>query len=211
VPGCPIRSFAHVFLTGQAPWFICPIRIDGLYSRSGSNGAVDRSGNYTSQQCQKFKPQPAGCNAVDCSASRLRYRLTERRERHTELMKLRVFMHRISSLSLLLLLLPVASVHGQTEKEQVSAITSALRAGEFDKALELLQPALRNAPNNPQLWMFSGLAYSGKRDSKSAFTSYQHALEVSPDYLPALGIYLLSTRTRGFARLFACPGRISAN
>jgi len=95
-------------------------------------------------------------------------------------------MHRISSLSLLLLLLPVASVHGQTEKEQVSAITSALRAGEFDKALELLQPALRNAPNNPQLWMFSGLAYSGKRDSKSAFTSYQHALEVSPDYLPAL-------------------------
>jgi tetratricopeptide (TPR) repeat protein len=75
---------------------------------------------------------------------------------------------------------------GQTATEQTGSITSALRTREFDRALELLGPALRGAPNNPQLWMFQGLAFSGKRDSKSALGSYLHALKISPDYLPAL-------------------------
>jgi tetratricopeptide (TPR) repeat protein len=34
--------------------------------------------------------------------------------------------------------------------------------------------------------MFEGLAYAGKKDAKSALVAYQHALKVSPDYLPAL-------------------------
>ena len=57
---------------------------------------------------------------------------------------------------------------------------------EFDRALQLLQPALQSAPGNPQLWMFQGLAYSGKGDQKAALSSYQKALKFSPDYLPAL-------------------------
>jgi tetratricopeptide (TPR) repeat protein len=68
----------------------------------------------------------------------------------------------------------------------VQSIASALRGREFEKALQLLQPALQNSPKNPQLWMLRGLAYSGKGDSKTALASYQHALSVSPDYLPAL-------------------------
>jgi len=78
------------------------------------------------------------------------------------------------------------SLSGQTTKEQAASIVSALRAGQFDQALELLQPALRSTSNNAQLWMFQGLAYAGKKDTKSALASYQHALKVSPDYLPAL-------------------------
>ena len=99
-------------------------------------------------------------------------------------MKWSLFAHRICLLILLLLL--QTSVPGQTGNGQVTSIASALRAGQFDKALELLQPALRGAPNNPQLWMFQGLAYTGKKDSKSALSSYRHALQDSPDYLPAL-------------------------
>ena len=57
---------------------------------------------------------------------------------------------------------------------------------EFDKALQSVQSALQGSPNNPQLWMLQGLAYSGTGDSKSALASYQHALKISPDYLPAL-------------------------
>jgi tetratricopeptide (TPR) repeat protein len=68
----------------------------------------------------------------------------------------------------------------------VQSIATALRNREFDKALQLLQPALQDSPNSPQLWMFQGLAFSGKGDSKTALASYQHALSISPDYLPAL-------------------------
>jgi tetratricopeptide (TPR) repeat protein len=75
---------------------------------------------------------------------------------------------------------------GQTSNDRVQAITSALRSHDFEQALQLLHPAIQNSPNNAQLWMLQGLAYSGKGDSKSALGSYQHALQISPDYLPAL-------------------------
>ena len=77
-------------------------------------------------------------------------------------------------------------ISGQTASDPVQSITSALRSREFDKALQLLQPALQNSPNNAQLWMFRGLAFSGKGDSEAALASYKHALSISPDYLPAL-------------------------
>ena len=90
------------------------------------------------------------------------------------------------------LILTVASVtllsgmSAQTARDRVASITSALRNSEFDKALELVRPALTEFPKNPQLWMFQGLAYSGKGDAKAALASYQSALKVAPDYLPAL-------------------------
>ena len=86
----------------------------------------------------------------------------------------------------ILLLLLQAAVLGQGANSRIASVTSALRNREFDRALQMLQPALRESPKNPQLWMFQGLAYSGKGDQKSALNSYQSALKVSPDYLPAL-------------------------
>jgi tetratricopeptide (TPR) repeat protein len=74
----------------------------------------------------------------------------------------------------------------QTASDRVTAITAALRGGEFEKALQLIQPALQEFPKNPQLWMLQGLAYSGKGDPKGALSSYQNALKIAPDYLPAL-------------------------
>lgn len=86
-------------------------------------------------------------------------------------------------IAILLLKLLVA---GQTINEQVASIVSSLRAREFDRALQLVQPALQHSPKNPQLWMLQGLAYAGKGDKKVALSSYQSALQISPDYLPAL-------------------------
>ena len=83
-------------------------------------------------------------------------------------------------------LLLQAVVLGQSANSRIASIASALRNREFDSALQLLQPALQASPKNPQLWMFQGLAYSGKGDQKTALNSYQNALKVSPDYLPAL-------------------------
>jgi tetratricopeptide (TPR) repeat protein len=74
----------------------------------------------------------------------------------------------------------------QTSAEQVQSITSALRAGQFEQALQLLQPELDRAPKNPQLWTLRGIALSSKGDKKEALIAFRHALNVSPDYLPAL-------------------------
>jgi tetratricopeptide (TPR) repeat protein len=81
--------------------------------------------------------------------------------------------------------LPVG-ISGQSNNGPVTSITSALRDGEFQRALQLLGPALEKSPGNPQLWAFQGLANSGEGESKSALASYKHAMAISPDYLPAL-------------------------
>ena len=78
------------------------------------------------------------------------------------------------------------SAAAQTASDPVQSITIALRGREFDKALELLEPALQRSPRNSQLWVLEGLAHSGEGNSKAALTSYRHALKISPDYLPAL-------------------------
>lgn len=74
----------------------------------------------------------------------------------------------------------------QTPRDLVATIVSALQSRDFEQALQLLQPALQQSPQNPQLWMLKGLAYAGKGDQKSALSSYRTALKISPDYLPAL-------------------------
>src|SRR6266496_2592745 len=86
-------------------------------------------------------------------------------------------------LALTVLLSPLLA---QTASERVGAITSTLRNGEFESALQLVQPALQEFPKNPQLWMLQGLAYAGKGDRNAALSSYRTALKLSPDYLPAL-------------------------
>ena len=78
------------------------------------------------------------------------------------------------------------AVLGQTLHDRVASITAALRNGEFDHALDLLKPALEAAPNNPQLQMLQGLAYSGKGNRDEALISYRAALKIAPNYLPAL-------------------------
>lgn len=88
--------------------------------------------------------------------------------------------------SLFLLVLFVAiNVSGQTANERVQSITSVLRDRDFEKALQLLKPALQDSPT-AQLWALQGLAYAGEGNSTAALASYKHALHISSDYLPAL-------------------------
>src|SRR5579863_4248093 len=84
-------------------------------------------------------------------------------------------------------LILVAQTTAQTTTaDRVRSITAALRAGQFDAALNLLQPELGQNPGNPQLWALRGIALSGKGDKKEALTAFRKALVISPDYLPAL-------------------------
>jgi tetratricopeptide (TPR) repeat protein len=95
-------------------------------------------------------------------------------------------MHRlhktITALAVAMLIPCAASQSG----DRAEPIAAALRAGEYAKALELLQPALQVSPGDTRLWAMQGAALAGEGDSKRALTSYRSALKISPDYLPAL-------------------------
>jgi tetratricopeptide (TPR) repeat protein len=74
----------------------------------------------------------------------------------------------------------------QTSSVGIDPIASALRAREFDRALQLIQPALRHAPKSAQLWTLQGIALSGEGREPEALASFRNALKISPEYLPAL-------------------------
>jgi len=83
-------------------------------------------------------------------------------------------------------LLVTSLVAAAQSSDPIAPITSALRAGQFDRALELLQPALQQNPKSAQLWTLEGISFSAKSNQKAALDAFQHALNLSPDYLPAL-------------------------
>ncbi len=74
----------------------------------------------------------------------------------------------------------------QTTANPIEPISSALRAKDFDRAVELCRTALQASPNNPQLWTLQGIALASKGDSKKALTAFQQALKISPNNIAAL-------------------------
>ncbi len=74
----------------------------------------------------------------------------------------------------------------QTGAANIAPITSALRARQFDQALQLLDSELQRSPKNAQLWTLRGIALSGKSKKKEALAAFDQALKIAPDYLPAL-------------------------
>jgi tetratricopeptide (TPR) repeat protein len=97
-------------------------------------------------------------------------------------------MTRLAKVAMLLLIaLCGLKISAQPSREnRTAAIVFALRARDYAAALDLLRPALRQSPNNAQLWTFEGLAYSGQGLKPEALASFQKALKISPEYLPAL-------------------------
>src|SRR5215475_2028932 len=74
----------------------------------------------------------------------------------------------------------------QARDNRIEPISSALRAGDFDKAVELSRDALKDSPNNGQLWTLQGIAFTRKGDDKGALAAFQQALKISPNNLAAL-------------------------
>ena len=74
----------------------------------------------------------------------------------------------------------------QNTPARFGPISIALQKKDFEKALALLRPALQQTPKDPQLWAMQGAAYAGEEQKKEALASFQRALKISPDYLPAM-------------------------
>ena len=96
-------------------------------------------------------------------------------------------MRRLNRLGVLLVVLPCAMLaFGQTQISQIEAIRDALRAKEFEKAVQLSRSALQILPNNPQLWALQGVALASEGDNKRALLAFQRALKISPNNVIAL-------------------------
>src|SRR5437588_3691330 len=84
------------------------------------------------------------------------------------------------------LLLSSSLVLAQAPSGAIEPITAALRARDFEQAVELSRAAVQKYPDNAQLWSLHGIALASKGDSKEALAAFQQALKISPDYMAAL-------------------------
>jgi tetratricopeptide (TPR) repeat protein len=69
---------------------------------------------------------------------------------------------------------------------EVGKISEALRSRDFERALTLSQAALEKQPGDYRIWTLRGIALAGTGKLPAAVMAYQHALKISPNYLPAL-------------------------
>jgi tetratricopeptide (TPR) repeat protein len=90
------------------------------------------------------------------------------------------------TLFLLMLVLVSSWAAPQAKSDPTGPIVAALRAKDNGQALQLLQSALRQYPNDARLWTYRGIALSGEGKSGEALTAYRHALKISPGALAAL-------------------------
>ncbi|MGH9437075.1 MAG: tetratricopeptide repeat protein, partial [Terriglobia bacterium] len=79
----------------------------------------------------------------------------------------------------------VAAAQTRLQSAQ-QAIVSTLRAGKYVSSLDMLAEAIKRQPRDPGLWALKGFAFSHLGKTSQALASYKHAIELSPDYLPAL-------------------------
>jgi tetratricopeptide (TPR) repeat protein len=65
-------------------------------------------------------------------------------------------------------------------------VKAALRAHDFAHAAALSSAQLKQTPGDFKLWTLQGIAFGELHREKDALASFNHALAISPDYLPAL-------------------------
>src|SRR5947208_14067227 len=65
-------------------------------------------------------------------------------------------------------------------------LISALRAQDYLKAVTLARELKAHNALDPRLSMLEGMANEGLKNKAEALRNYRSALEIKPDYLPAL-------------------------
>jgi tetratricopeptide (TPR) repeat protein len=85
-----------------------------------------------------------------------------------------------------LILMAARLAFTQTPADDVRLIAAALRAKEYDRALQLARSVLRQAPEDPRILTLEGMALSGLDKRSEALSAFGRALRIRPDYVPAL-------------------------
>src|SRR3954447_11345745 len=80
----------------------------------------------------------------------------------------------------------VSKLVAQSSPDPLAGIISDLGAGRFSEASAAIEQALAQSPNNVRLWTLKGYAQAHLGHQRNALAAYEHALQISPDYLAAL-------------------------
>ena len=95
--------------------------------------------------------------------------------------------HVLAALCLMVMALGTAEAcRGQAPPASIAPIIDALQHHDFDTALKLSQAILSSEPGNYTVWTLRGMASAGMGHATQALAAYQHALRLSPAYLPAM-------------------------
>jgi tetratricopeptide (TPR) repeat protein len=97
-----------------------------------------------------------------------------------------VMRHLLKFSTLFILVFCGSLVFGQGSPGDSKAISEALQARDYDKAIALSRSALQQSPGSPQLWTLQGIAYASKGENKQALVAFQHALKISPNNIASL-------------------------
>lgn len=94
--------------------------------------------------------------------------------------------HQFPVLLLLLALVRPTLAQSPANENAPVSVESALRARNFQQALDLVRPQLQHSPKNAKLWTLEGIALAALGRDREALSAYNNALTVSRDYLAAL-------------------------
>ena len=75
---------------------------------------------------------------------------------------------------------------GQQPTPSVAAIESLIRSQQYDQALLIIRPALKQRPTDFRLWTLEGVIFSMQDKAQDARSAFEEALRISPQYAPAL-------------------------
>ncbi len=75
---------------------------------------------------------------------------------------------------------------GQSTSAPAESIISLLKAGKYQEARESVAAALKQSPGDARLWTLNAVALNQLGNKSEALQAYNHALQISPAYLPAL-------------------------
>jgi tetratricopeptide (TPR) repeat protein len=91
------------------------------------------------------------------------------------------------SIGLLLgLLLAVAQATGQADLAQRREAGTAISAHKFQDAIQILSGLIKSNPRDASLWTLQGVAFSGLGDEKQSLASFDTAIQLDPEFVPAL-------------------------
>jgi tetratricopeptide (TPR) repeat protein len=93
---------------------------------------------------------------------------------------------RLSVRASIVLLLAAAACVAADDDDAVRSITAALRSGRAQEAVQLAREASRKSPRDVRILVLEGMALAKLRNDQEALATLRTALEISPEYLPAL-------------------------
>jgi len=74
----------------------------------------------------------------------------------------------------------------QGSKVPIATIESLIRSQQYDKALKTLKDQLRGNPAEFKLWTLEGVCFALQGNNSEAVAAFDHAVRISPNYVPAL-------------------------